>query len=303
MRGSIRRFILFGVLSINLIISISCGAPETSDIDTITQGQIYISVDESLKDVISTGIYNFQQINPDAKITALYLPQEHAYKVLLSDSVRLVIGGRDLNEQELKNFAAKKITPRKTPLAKDAVALIVGKNYVDSISLSTLESWMKGNITDHADLVLVFDNSASGAVSYLMDRFELAELPKQVYALNTNEEVVNYVAENLNAVGILANNWITQLGAADKAAIDAKIKYLAISGADTRKGYYFPEQTFIADSTYPLIRSIYGISNESRVGLGTGFLSFLASERGQRIILKAGLLPNDMPSRELIIHE
>jgi phosphate transport system substrate-binding protein len=296
-------FQIVALLSVSLFLAVSCGAPESGDIDTITKGEIYISVDESLKDVVSTGIYNFQQINPEAKITALYLPQEHAYKALLSDSIRLVIGGRGLNEQELKNFEARKVTPRSTPLAKDAVALIVGRNYVDSISLSTLESWMKGNGAENSELVLVFDNSASGAVSYLMERFELKELPKQVYALNNNEEVVKYVSENKNAVGILANNWITQLGAADKAAIDAKIKYLAVSGADTRKGYFFPEQTFIADSTYPLIRSIYGISNESRVGLGTGFLSFLASERGQRIILKAGLLPNDMPGRELIIHD
>src|SRR5690606_18958324 len=118
---------------------------------------------------------------------------------------------------ELKNFEVKKIKPRATPLAKDAVALIVSRNYVDSISFSTLESWMKGSSNEPGP-VLVFDNSASGAVSYLMDRFELNELPRQVYALNNNEEVVKYVSENPNAVGILANNWITQLGAEDKAA-------------------------------------------------------------------------------------
>ncbi len=291
--------ILFGL---TLILYASCGDPVSSDVDTITKGQIYIAVDESLKDVVNTGIYNFQQINPEANITALYLPQEQAYQALLSDTIKLVIGGRNLNEQELKSFETKKIKPRTTPLAKDAVALIVGRNYVDSISLATLESWMNGSITE-VDIVLVFDNSASGAISYLMDRFELEKLPEKVYALNNNQEVVNYVAANPNAIGILANNWITQLGASDKAAIDEKIKYLAISGADTKDGYYFPEQTFIADSTYPLIRSIYGISSESRVGLGTGFLSFMASERGQRIILKAGLLPNDMPSRELIIYD
>lgn len=294
---------LAGLMSFHLLILASCGAPETREVDTITKGNIYIAVDESLKDVVSTGIYNFQQINPDANITALYLPQELAYQAMLSDSVRLVIGGRGLNEQELKSFENKKIKTRSTPLAKDAVALIVAKDYVDSISLSKLESWMKGSATDDSGLVLVFDNPASGAVSFLMDKFELQSLPEKVYALNNNEEVVNYVASNPKAIGILANNWITQLGAADKAAIDEKIKYLAISGTDTKKGYFFPEQTFIADSTYPLIRSIYGISAESRVGLGTGFLSFLASERGQRIILKAGLLPNDMPSRELIIHD
>lgn len=294
---------LFYLACGGLLVFTSCGAPESKEIDTITKGQIYIAVDESLKDVVSTGIYNFQQINPEATITPLFLPQELAYQALLSDSVRLVIGGRALNEQELRSLENKKVKPRSTPLGKDAVALIVGKKYIDKIPLSTLESWMIGKNNDASNPVLVFDNSASGAVSYLIDKFGLESLPEEVYALNNNQEVVDYVASNANAVGILANNWIVQLGAEDKAAIDQKIKYLAISGSDTQKGYFFPEQTFIADSTYPLIRSVYGISTEARVGLGTGFLSFMASERGQRIILKAGLLPNDMPSRELIIYD
>lgn len=291
-------FVLAGFLAL-----VSCGAPESKDIDTITKGQIYIAVDESLKDVLSTGIYNFQQINPEATIIPLFLPQELAYQALLTDSVRLVIGGRALNDQELRSLENKKVKPRSTPLGKDAVALIAGKKYMDKIPLTTLESWMTGSNTEGSHPVLVFDNSASGAVSFLIDKFGLESLPDEVYALSNNQEVVDYVASNLNAVGILANNWIVQLGAEDKAAIDQKIKYIAISGPDLRKGYFFPEQTFIADSTYPLIRSIYGISTEARVGLGTGFLSFMASERGQRIILKAGLLPNDMPSRELIIYD
>ena len=46
-----------------------------------------------------------------------------------------------------------------------------------------------------------------------------------------------------------------------------------------------------------MIRTWYIVSREARAGLGTGLASFLASERGQRIILKSGLVPATMPVR------
>jgi phosphate transport system substrate-binding protein len=38
-------------------------------------------------------------------------------------------------------------------------------------------------------------------------------------------------------------------------------------------------------------------SRESFTGLGSGFVSFVSGEKGQRIILKSGLVPATMPIR------
>ena len=48
---------------------------------------------------------------------------------------------------------------------------------------------------------------------------------------------------------------------------------------------------------YPLARSIYVLLNDPRSALPWGFASFLASDRGQRIILKSGLVPATQPVR------
>ena len=48
---------------------------------------------------------------------------------------------------------------------------------------------------------------------------------------------------------------------------------------------------------YPLCRELYVISREGRTGLGTGFASFVAGDNGQRIFLKAGLVPATVPVR------
>jgi phosphate transport system substrate-binding protein len=54
---------------------------------------------------------------------------------------------------------------------------------------------------------------------------------------------------------------------------------------------------------YPLMRNLYLINCEGGPGPGTGFTSFVAGERGQRIVLKSGLLPDSIPPREVIIRK
>jgi len=48
---------------------------------------------------------------------------------------------------------------------------------------------------------------------------------------------------------------------------------------------------------YPLQRNIYVISREARTGLGSGFASFVAGQKGQLIFYKSGLLPAKMQVR------
>ena len=56
-----------------------------------------------------------------------------------------------------------------------------------------------------------------------------------------------------------------------------------------------PYQAYIALGDYPMTRPVYLILSEPRTGLASGFTSFVSSDRGQRIILKSGLLPVTQP--------
>jgi phosphate transport system substrate-binding protein len=291
----------------------ACGPPGTDKLDTITSGEIYIVADESLEGLISTGVYNFEAINPDAKINVLYHPEAVAYQMLRSDSIRLLIGGRQLYEGEHAFLNEVKIRPRVTPLAYDAVALVSSAEGNELLlEYDELHKILKGEISDwqelrqggrNGEIIIVFDNSGSGAMTALLTTYELDSLGCKAYALKSNEAVIEYIHDNPRSIGIIGNCWISSLNRAETFEFESKVKMVAISNPQSDyKGYFLPEQTFIADSSYPIIRTIYSISRESRVGLGTGFASFMASERGQRIVLKSGLLPYVMPSRELIIY-
>ena len=96
-------------------------------------------------------------------------------------------------------------------------------------------------------------------------------------------------------------NWMLQPDEKIKEGIKQLRSMLVYN--DSLKTYYSPSQSTIADNTYPLIRTINIIDVQGKTGLGTGFASFAASDKGQRIVLKSGLMPVVLPKREINIVE
>ena len=74
---------------------------------------------------------------------------------------------------------------------------------------------------------------------------------------------------------------------------------MAVSAEDvaTPVNSYKPYQAYLYYGNYPLARSIYALLNDPRSGLPWGFTSFMTSDKGQRIILKSGLVPATQPVR------
>ncbi len=68
-------------------------------------------------------------------------------------------------------------------------------------------------------------------------------------------------------------------------------------GISTDEDYLQPYKAYILMKKYPLSRTVYIISREGRTGLGSGFLAYVASDKGQRIVLKSGLVPATAPVR------
>lgn len=295
------------------VLMISCGAPGQKDKDTFTTGEVYIVADESIEPLISTGVFNFENLNEGATINPIFLPEALAFQAFLSDSVQVIFAGRKLNEVEENYFEKKQQFPKYTQLATDAVALLLNKNNPDSLlTLKSLKGIFTGEITnwnqvspDRASMPisLVFDHAGSGAITALKTYFEIDKLPEATFAVEKNQEVVEYISKNPGAIGILGNNWINNLNAVDLKNFRSKIQVGLVNTVQDPELFVRPEQTYIADSTYTFTRIIYAINREPRVGLGSGFASFMATDRGQRIVLKSGLLPYWMPPREILIHE
>jgi phosphate transport system substrate-binding protein len=299
------------LLGLAVVTLAACNSNPETKRDTSTTGTIGIRVDESLQPIIESQIQAFEGIYRYAKLNAEYKAEGLVFKDLLDDSTRVAIVSRQLTDQEKAVFDQRKITTRYTRIAIDAVALIVNnKNQDTLLTMNQLRDIFSGKITNWKqlnpksglrDIALVFDNNNSSTARYMRDTLIAGNpLPPTATASNSHPALIDYVAKNENAIGVIGVNWISDRDDTTSVNFLKHIKVVGISTEDnpvTTDSYFQPYQAYIAQGDYPLRRFWYIISTEGRAGLGTGFAAYVASDKGQRIILKSGLVPATMPVR------
>lgn len=270
-----------------------------------TSGSTHILVDESFAPIIEDQAYVFENTYPKAKLNLVYKPENELMRLFLNDSIQVAVISRVLTKDEAKFYESRKIKIRATRFAIDGIALITHQANVDSTT-TVLEilNVLQGKSSKIKNLI--FDNSNSSTVRYFKEMAGVRTLPTTgVYALKSNSDVINYVHENPGSVGVVGVNWMLQPDTS-LVQIVVQLKVLGVKNMPNKLGsdaYYKPSQNNIALGLYPFTRSLYIINCQGGPGLGAGFASFLAGDRGQRIILKSGLLPDRIPSREVIIRK
>jgi phosphate transport system substrate-binding protein len=304
------RNILFFVLIVTSSFLIGCIGQKATD-ETPTRGNIKIAVDESYKLLMDAEIYTFQSLYPDAKLNTTVTNEFDAVSLLLKDSVRLIVISRQLTTAEDNQLKSKQFIARSTKIAFDALAFIVNKDNPDSnlrfdqikdIFSGKISKWNQINKNSKLEGInVVFDNAKSGNTRYVKEKFNITgNFPANCFAVNSNEEVVNYIENNKNGLGIISVNWISDSQDTVSNKFLQKIVVAGVSedGDDEGLGPFLkPYQGYIAEGSYPFVREVYIICRESFAGLGTGFASFVAGDQGQRIIRRSGLVPAQMPIR------
>ncbi|RPH33372.1 MAG: phosphate ABC transporter substrate-binding protein, PhoT family [Bacteroidales bacterium] len=292
-----------------IAIFVSCRSESKQALDeTPTRGDIKISVDESYQPIIDSEIFVFSRYYQYANITPRYKPEVDIINDFMNDSVKLIITNKQLTEEQIKTLRDTLIIARTTAFAFDAIALIVNKENRDTILtyqqvkdifLGNIKTWKDIKPNSKLDKIsVVFDNTKSGNVRYFKEKFEIAtQLPENFYAVNTNEEVINFISKNRNALGIISVNWISDKDDPQSRKFTNGIRVMAISPFYDNTSFYLPEQGAIYNKSYPFTREVYLISRETFAGLGSGFVQWVTHDQGQRIILKSGLVPSVSPIR------
>ena len=279
-------------------------------LDMPTAGFIKIAVDESLRPLIDAEVSVFEALYKRADIEPYYYPEAEAIDALMRDSVRLAVVTRRFTPEEKDHFKKLRITPTELDVAISAVALIVHKENPDTLmNMDQIRALLQGKISlwselgskNKAGIEIVFDNPNSGLIRHLKDSIaKVDKLPPNTFAVQNNEAVIDHVAENLNALGLIGLEWISDKDDSTSNSFLERVRVVSVADDST---HFKPYQAYLALKYYPLARRITILSREARSGLGTGFMAFVASERGQRIVLNAGLVPVTMPLRIVEVHQ
>ncbi len=284
-----------------LILLVSCNSSNSTknESETILKGSTSLLVDETLKPIMEDQIQVFESLY-EAKIVLEAKSEAEVLQSLVKDSSRIAVLTRTLTTEEVKIFESKKIKPRITKIATDAIAFIVNRNTKDTlIALEDVIHFMQGQ-SNPSIKGLVFDNPNSSTVRFMNELAEIKSMPeKGVFSFKTNEEVIKYVSENNGMIGVVGMNWLSQPTASYQSYLK-NIQVLSVKDSNSNI-FVAPSQNNIAERVYPLTRDLFIVNCQGFSGLGMGFASFVAGEKGQRIILKSGLLPVRMPGRNIII--
>lgn len=284
-----KKTILFLLIALGVFFSCKKDKQEK---ETIVSGSVTLLTDESLFPVVEDQVNVFEH-NYRANINISSQSEAQTINSLLSDTVRIAVLTRMLTPEEEAVFTEQNVKPRITRFAIDAIAFISNKKANDTlIELNEILNYIKGEPSKVK--ALVFDNPNSGAMRLLCEKAGVKiGNNKNVFSKPSSEELIKFISENEDYVGVVGVNWLTQPPQRLQESIK-NINVMAVRDvktAEDENDYYKPSQVNIARKLYPLTREVYLLNYQGTSGLGMGFASFVAGDVGQRIILTSGLAP------------
>jgi phosphate transport system substrate-binding protein len=289
---------------LTLTILTACNHPQNPlayQTDTHSRGKAVVYIEESFKPLFNTSIETFQGQYPKATIVPKYMGENEIIQAMYDRKAKTIVVSRDLSEKEIKFLKSVKIEVRRDKVAVDAIALIIHPSNKDTlITVQELKSLLTGkNVKWKAtgnEIKVVYDKPNSANYNYLTALCGKQANNKQIFAAKSNEEVINFVKNNPNAIGVIGLNWISDDDDFDTKDFLNGIKVMAVA-KDSKSEYFQPYNGFMYTKEYPLVRDIWMINKGKRSGLNTGFVLFMKNEIGQTIIQQAGLVPANSPVR------
>lgn len=296
---------IVGVLGAYLLAA--CGKPKPVDPHA---DDVKVSIDESFRPIFEEELRCFQLENPEAVLCPSYVSEVDAINSLLNDSTRMIVVTRDLNEKERAYLTEKhQLVARSQRVATDAVALVVNPSNIDTlISLADVKRIVSGQITDWSQLrvhhrtgrlELVFDHPKSSTVRYLEDSLCGGKAMKgNLYATKSNEQVIEYVSKNPDAIGVVGVDWLRNNADSTRLQFLKKVHVMSVSRSaiPENTNSYEPYQYYIATGDYPLTRGVFMICTDPRErSIAKNFYFYVSDQKGQLIITRSSQLLPYMP--------
>lgn len=292
------------ILTIVIILACKDKIDKDKKAETILTGEIDLYVDKTVESMVQGQIDVFEN-QYDAKVNLTAKSESEIVNDLLSGKTSMAVLTRRLTKEEENYFQNKKIIPRVSHFASDAVVFIRNKQSTDTlIDLQDIYNLLHGKSGKLKSLV--FENPNSSVVTYMNRWANVANGNKEnIYSLNSTAEVFEFVSKNSEAIGVIGLDAVTE-PYPEWEKLLSQVNVLAVK--DVKKGsgrqdYYIPNQANLGKGLYPLKRSIYVLNYQGYAGLGTGFASFVVGDIGQRIVLKSNLLPITIPDRNIILRK
>ena len=265
------------------------------------RGKAMIMVDESFKPLFDTSIRVFESQFPNAHVVPVYSGESEILSTFYEGKVRTIAISRDFTSKERATLKKMSLEPRSEKIAIDAVALIVHPDNKDTLmDVETLKQILTADNSSWPStgksMKIVFDRINSANFNYLLDLTQSKTLSKNVFAVKSNKQVIDYVKKNKDAIGVIGLNWISDEEDFEALNFLDGIQVMAVA---KKKGgeYLRPYAGYLWTKEYALTREIWISTIGGKMGLHAGFIAFMFGEKGQLLVQKSELVPARAPIR------
>ncbi|MCL2327667.1 MAG: substrate-binding domain-containing protein [Bacteroidetes bacterium] len=298
------------IIALSVMFFAACHEKPKGPTDTLTSGEIQLAAADNFQNLINAAVRAFHAHYPQAFVFPLFVPETEAIQLLIDDSVRIAITTRDLTDAERQKLTKNRVV-RKYLFAFEGIAIVGNKASTDTLlTVAQLKKILLGEITDWKQInpksnagtiQVLFDNQKASVLNYLTDSLLQGNknVSPNLYAAKGIDDLRERIAAMPNAIAIVGLNQLGNETTNVYKEFMAKTRFVWIAKDETAK----PALPYAGDlhkDNYPLWRPIYILLSELRNGLPKGFGYFLTDEVGQKIVLKAGLMPISDPQNILI---
>jgi len=260
---------------------------------TTTKGNIRIVVGESVLPLVQKEVAEFMRLYEQASIEISPTTSREAIIQLLTGKVATIIVSRELNEEEKRAVEEYKLPVRSWSFAMDAVVIAVNtQNQVSQITYDQARDVFSGRIQNWKHLggatqiiePFVLSRNSGTSEFFLNTVVHDTMFAEAARRCSTSAQLVGIVGARPNAIGVVGLAWVND-----------SVKPLSVA-INYTSAFAAPYQASIYQGEYPLRRKINIMSTDTGyAGLAHGFVTFLTSAQGQKIVRGSGLVPVTMP--------
>jgi phosphate transport system substrate-binding protein len=270
----------------------------------LTKGKLIVECDESVWPVMQQEAEEFKRVYPESEISIRPVEARQATVNFVNDSIHVIVCARKLNDEELAALKASKVDFQEYLIARSAVSVLLNAgNPIQQIRLGQLDSLFSGTTTRWEQMrgKPVVDLAIGGIDCSINEVFRTQVMKGRPFALSAthysaSDELVLHVRKTRGAIGIVSPAWLKgteqDLNVPAVGSPTWRPDTLALPGQ-----YYTPAQAYVFLGDYPIVANVYMYSREIDRNISLGFISFVSSGAGQKVIQKSGLVPAQVPVR------
>jgi phosphate transport system substrate-binding protein len=279
-----------------------CGGKEPGSTQ-LTKGKLRLGCDEAVLPLVRREVSEFTRLYTEASIRIDSGGARTLISDFANDSIRVIVCARDLNKEERDALSAAKVQFQEYKFARTAVAVIEHPGLPTSrFRVGELDTVFSGGMTRWPGKNrLMVELAVGGLNSSVNEVFRKSVLTgggfdRAAKPFTSSLDLLEYVARTPGAIGIIGLDWLKEnQGMVNVAAVASPA--MRPDSTYAPQEYYSPAPAYVYLGYYPLYAPVFIYTREIERDLADGFIAFLTSAAGQKVVQNGGLVPVTMPVR------